>query len=120
MTSGTNYEDLCKKVLAIDPSVRFAGVINMMGKLMAGGMRQGVKPLESIKDMDRLYVELALRTAMRREFDSEFGRTIYSFSERERIKMATFPLAGDAFLLISMDKAKPHDRIISRILELVR
>lgn len=115
-----SHDQLCKKVFAVDPAVRFAGVINMMGKLVAGGMREGVKPLESIKDMDRLYIELALRTAMRREFDSEFGKTIYTFSERERIKMATFPLAKDAFLLISIDKAKPHDRIISRVLELVR
>jgi hypothetical protein len=120
LTGSTNYDDLCKKVFAVDPAVRFAGVIDRMGKLVAGGMREGIKPLESIKDMDRLYIELALRAAMRKEFDREFGKTIYSFSERERIKMATFPLSKDAFLLISLERGKPHDRIISRVLELVR
>lgn len=112
-------DELCKKIFAIDTSVRFAAVINNMGKLVAGGMREGLSPLESIKDVNRLYVELALRHAMRQEFDSEFGSTIYSFSEREKIKMATFPLKQGNFLLVSMERGKPHDKIISRVLELV-
>jgi hypothetical protein len=111
---------LCGQVFDIDPAIRFAGVIDRMGKLIAGGMRPGLKPLESIKDMDRLYLEFALRNAMRREFDGEFGPTVYAMSERERIKIATFPMPGDSLLLISIERAKPHDRIISRVLELVR
>ena len=115
-----DWVQLCRQVFDIDPALRFAGVIDKMGRLIAGGMRDGLAPLESIKDMDRLYVEFALRNAMRHEFDSEFGRTKYAMSERERIKIATFPLAGDNLLLISIERSAPHDRIISRILELVR
>lgn len=111
---------LCKNVFAIDTAVRFAGVIDRMGKLVAGGMREGLKPLESVKDMDRLYIEFALRNAMRREFDAEFGPTIYAMSERERIKIATFPLEGEKLLLISIERSSPHDRIISKIMELVQ
>ena len=115
----TAHDELCKNVFAIDPTIRFAGVINKMGKLVAGGMREGLSPLESVKDMNKLYVEMALRAAMRQEFDKEFGPTLYSFSEREKIKIATFPMKQGHFLLISMEKGKPHDKIISRILELV-
>jgi hypothetical protein len=57
---------------------------------------------------------------MRSELNAEFGRTLYTFSERERIKIATFPLAGDNLLLISMEKDSPHDKILSRVLALVR
>jgi len=114
------FDELCEGVFAIDPSIRFAGVIDKMGKLVAGGMRKGIDPLESIKDMKKLYVEMALRNAMRQEFDSAFGPTIYSFSEREKIKVASFPLENGSFLLISMERSRPHDRIISRTLELVR
>jgi hypothetical protein len=116
-----DLDELCKKVLAVDPAVRFAGVIGRMGKLVAGGMRDGVNPLESIKDMDKLYVEFALRNAMRREFNVDFGRTIYTFSERERIKLATFPLQDDDnLLLVSIERDKPHDKIISGILAVIR
>ncbi len=116
----SGFADLCKSVFAIDKTVRFAGVIDRMGKLVAGGMRDGIKPLESVKDMDKIYVEYALRRAMRSELDAEFGKTLYTFSERERIKIATFPLEGDNLLLISMEKDSPHDKILSRVFALVR
>ncbi|AIC15619.1 DUF6659 family protein [Nitrososphaera viennensis] len=115
-------DEMCKKVFAVDPAIRFAGVIDRMGKLVAGGMRDGVSPLESIKDMDKLYIEFALRNAMRKEFNVDFGKTIFTFSERERIKLATFPLKDDddSLLLVSIEKDKPHDKIISGILAVVR
>jgi hypothetical protein len=102
-------------VFAIDPAIRFAGVIDKMGKLRAGGMREGVKPLESVKDLDKLYIEFALRNAMQNEFNSEFGKTLYAFSEREKIKLATFPLQKGDFLLVSIERGKAHDKILSSI-----
>lgn len=118
-SSNAKLQEMCDRVFAIDQSVRFAGVLDKMGKLLAGGMRPGIKPLESIKDMDRLYVEIALRNAMRSEFDKEFGRTVYAFSEREKIKIAVFPMQDGLILLLSLEREKPHDRIISKVLELV-
>lgn len=116
----SDFAGLSKDVFEIDRTVRFAGVIDRMGRLVAGGMREGIKPLESVKDMDKIYVEFALRNAMRSELNSEFGKTLYTFSERERIKIATFPIEGDNLLLISMEKDGPHDKILSRVLALVR
>jgi len=116
-----NLDELCKKVFALNPAVRFAGVIDRMGKLVAGGMRDGLSPLESVRDMDRLYIEFALRNAMRKEFNVDFGNTIFTFSEREKIKLATFPLQDDDnLLLVSIEKNKPHDKIISEILTVIR
>jgi hypothetical protein len=120
----SGLDQLCKKVFAIDPAIRFVGVIDRMGKLLAGGMREGLSPLESIKDMDKLYIEFALRNAMRKEFNVDFGETLYTFTEREKIKLATFPLKDrdhdDNFLLVSIERDKPHDKIISKILTVVR
>ena len=45
-----DFEKLCKKVLEIDPKIRFAGAINEKGRLFAGGMRDGLKSLEDSKD----------------------------------------------------------------------
>ncbi|AIF84823.1 hypothetical protein NTE_02782 [Candidatus Nitrososphaera evergladensis SR1] len=116
-----DLDELCKKVFAVDPAIRFAGVIDKMGRLVAGGMRTGLSPLESVRDMDKLYIEFALRNAMRKEFNADFGKTIFTFSERERIKLATFPLQDDDnLLLVSIEKDKPHDKIISGILAVVR
>jgi len=41
-----DLEDVCKKVMAFDRQIRFVGVINERGKLLAGGLREGLKSLE--------------------------------------------------------------------------
>jgi hypothetical protein len=75
--------------------------------------------MEDKDDSQKLYVEFALRSVMREEFDKEFGKTIYSFSERERIKFAVFPLLQNHLLMVSMEKREiDHERIIQDILML--
>lgn len=113
------FEKLCDSIFALSPNIRFVGVIDRMGKLIAGGMRQGLKSMENKQDSSKLYLEFALRNEMRKEFDAEFGKTIYSFSEREKIKLASFPL-NDHLLRVSIDKIELHHaELIENILKLV-
>ena len=119
MGSGTkNQQELCDAIFALDESVRFAGVIDKMGNLVAGGMKKGLQPLEPKEERRKLYLDFAFRHAMRQDFDPEFGRVIYTLSEREKIKIASFPL-GETLVLISIDKVGDHAEIISRVLELI-
>ena len=114
----TDLDKLCDRIFAADKSIRFAGFIGKMGNLVAGGMRKGIKPLEPSEDRRKLYLEFALRSAMRSEFDEEYGKTIYTMSEREKIKIATFPY-GDYLILISIEKKAQHDKVIAKILKLL-
>ena len=114
---GADFQKLCDKIFDLDKAIRFVGVIEKMGQLVAGGMRPGVRPLEADTDKQKLYMEFALRNAMRHDFDPEFGRMVYAFSEREKIKFATFPL-GENLILVSIEKSAPHDNIIRAVLDL--
>ena len=113
-----NHEKLCDAIFALDKSIRFAGVIDKMGNLVAGGMKKGIQPLEPKEERRKLYLEFALRNAMRQEFDSKFGRVIYTLSEREKIKLTSFPM-GDSLVLVSINKDGDHEKIIQLILKLV-
>jgi hypothetical protein len=114
------FEKLCNDVFALSSSIRSAIVIDKMGKLVAGGMRQGIKSMEDKDDSQKLYVEFALRSVMREEFDKEFGKTIYSFSEREKIKLASFPLDNSHHILrVSLEKEADHNKIIDYILKII-
>ena len=114
----SDLDKLCGRIFASDRNIRFAGVIDKMGTLVAGGMRKGIKPLEPREDRRKLYIAYALRSAMRSEFDEEYGKTIYSLSEREKIKIATFPY-GDHLILISIEKKAQHDKAIGKVLKLL-
>ena len=103
MYNNNKLEKLCNDIFALNPNIRFTGVVNRMGTLVAGGMRQSIKSMEGKEDSSKLYLESALRSEMRKDFDNDFGKTIYSFSEREKIKVASFPLHND-HALYQLDK----------------
>jgi uncharacterized protein DUF6659 len=114
-------QKICNDIFALNSNIRFAGIVNKMGTLVAGGMRQSIKPMENEVDSSKLYLESALRSEMRKDFDKEFGKTIYSFSEREKIKIASFPLHNDHLLRVSIEKQeKSHEKIIENTLKIIR
>jgi hypothetical protein len=118
LPKSANYEKLCDRIFALDGSIRFAGIIDKMGNLVAGGMRKGIDPLEPQEERRKLYLEFALRNAMRQDFDSEYGKVIYTLSEREKIKIASFPLKEN-LILVSIEKKAKHDEVISKVLALL-
>jgi Family of unknown function (DUF6659) len=120
MLDKDTLNQLCNPIFALDSTIRFAGIINKMGKLVAGGMKQGLESMENNEKSLELYMEFVLKNEMNKDFDPEFGRTIYSFSEREKIKLASFPLDDNYLLRVSIDKDGAHNKIIERILELLK
>jgi len=93
------FEQKCQNLLK-ESDIRFAGLVNPMGHLIAGGMKKGLKPLEDDADMRKLYMELILRVSTRQEFDKTLGVVNYSASRREKAVVLSFPI-GNKVLLIS-------------------
>jgi hypothetical protein len=116
-----SFDQLCGSIFALSPNIRFVGIISGMGDLVAGGMREGIQSMEDRESSSKLYLEFVLRSEMRKDQDAEFGKTIYSFSEREKIKFAVFPLARNHLLMISIEVEEPnHEGIIESILNLIK
>ena len=61
-------ENLCNK-LCNEPKIRFCGVINPLGRLVIGGFRDGIKPLENEDQRQMLYIQSYLEMSMKGEFD---------------------------------------------------
>jgi hypothetical protein len=118
--SAERLQELCEKIYPINQHIRFAGIITRMGRLIAGGMRPDIESLEDKEDSSKLFVQFALMTEMRKDFDNIFGKAIYSFTEREKIKLASFPLYYNHILRVSIEKEeKDHGRIIQGILDII-
>src|SRR5919198_2490210 len=115
------FDKMCNDIFALSTAIRSAIVIDKMGRLVAGGMRKGINSMEKKDDSQKLYVQFALRSIMREDFDEQFGKTIYSFSERERIKLVSFPLDNQRHILrVSIDKKEAsHNEIIDKILKII-
>src|SRR5579885_3795831 len=113
-----DYDEICKKVASLDPNIRFAGIINENGRLVAGGMRQGISSLEDSRDDEMLYMELVLRAKMRREFDKVLGPVEFAMSYRDMLIIMSFPV-NDNILLISVEKDIDFSKLPFKILEII-
>ena len=111
-----DYENLCILVQKIDSKVRFAGVVNSKGRLIAGGMAPSKKRLGDRKRDEMLYMELALRVKMRREFDDDLGKVKFSMSFREKLIVMSFPIEDDV-LMVSMERKTKFEQIAFSILK---
>ncbi len=115
-----NLNVVCKKVLDIDDKIRFVGIINEKGKLIAGGLRNGLKSLEDPKDDEMLFMELALRVKMRQEFDKQLGPVKFSLSMREKVLVMSFPLTNSQVLYVSADRTINFESAAMRTLEIIK
>ena len=113
-----DYEKLCDFAKQADSKVRFAGVINSRGRLIAGGMISNKKRLGDRKRDEMLYMELALRVKMRSEFDGDLGKVKFSMSFREKLIVMSFPIENDV-LMVSMESKTQFEKIAFNILKLV-
>lgn len=111
------YDQKCKKLLDYD-EIRFAGLINNMGRLVAGGFKPGISPLEDDAERKKMYMELALRVSMRKDFDYCLGPVKYAASRREKAVMLSFPLNSNV-LLVSAEPDVDIDKTANKIIKLV-
>ena len=110
---------LCNGIFEVDEKIRFVGIIDQMGKLVVGNMKKGLPSLERDDGSIRLYLGYAINNMLRRDFDNVFGKVLYTFSEREKIKLLTVPM-DNYLLLVSIDKLSDHVKLINKIMVVVK
>ena len=110
---------LCNGIFEVDEKIRFVGIIDQMGKLVVGNMKKGLPSLERDDGSIRLYLGYAINNILRRDFDNVFGKVLYTFSEREKIKLLTVPM-DNYLILVSIDKLSDHDKLINKIMDVVK
>jgi hypothetical protein len=113
-----DYTKICKTVMSLDPKIRFAGVVNERGRLVAGGMKENVEPLESEKDDEMIFMELALRVKMRKEFDKQLGKVNFAMASRERALAISFLLGEDILYVVSEPDAN-YGLLPEKILKII-
>lgn len=111
------FEEKCELLLK-EKEIRFAGLINNLGKLVAGGFKEGITPLEDEAEQRKMYMELALRVSMRMEFDYSLGPVKFSASRREKAVMMSFPLNNNV-LLVSVEPTVDIEKFAQKILKII-
>jgi hypothetical protein len=76
----------------LDNSIRFAGIANNLGSLVATAYRNGLTPMMDKQETSHYAIQAVLRTATREDFESKIGRLVYSLGKYEKLIRATIPI----------------------------
>jgi len=112
------YKEKCSKILAISPRIRYAGIMNNFGRTLAGSLRKGVVPLLRQDEARNEYFIEAARNQLRKNFERSIGRTEYTFTENEKVKILTIASEEHLYYL-TMDKDTPANEV-AKIVEAAR
>src|SRR5574337_21268 len=83
-------QTIVKKIRAISLYVRFIGVIDSKGKIMAYERRPGHEPLLNIKNTSDQFAHLAVKTRMSSQFNRQLGDVQFMWEEREKVQTISF------------------------------
>jgi hypothetical protein len=114
-----DYTKICNSIYSIDSKIRFVGVINEQGRLVAGGMKENVEPLESEKYDEMIFMELALRVKMRKEFDRQLGPVHFAMASRERALAISVIINNDILYVVS-EPDTDYGILPKKILEIIQ
>ena len=93
-------ENNCDKILK-DKDVKFFGVINNLGNLVAGKFQDGIKPIGTNNTRKMMYMQLKLDLNMREDYDDLYGPVQYVLSKRRNAEKISIPIGNYMVLVIS-------------------
>ena len=92
-------DKLCLWIFKFDRRVRYAGVLDDTGRVIAGGMRKGISSLEPASEDLRLMANLTIQIGTDKTWDQYFGKIQYTLVKREKVTMLIFGIGRDLLLI---------------------
>jgi len=92
-------DKLCYQIFKFDRRVRYAGILDDTGRVIAGGMRKGISSLEPASEDLRLMANLTIQIGTDKTWDQYFGKIQYTFVKREKVNMLIFGLVNNLVLI---------------------
>ena len=113
--------EFSKKILNLDPSVRWMGIANKFGVLLNAEHREGLEQLMTDEENEEYAALTVTRHKTRIKFQSKIGDLTYAVGKYEKVIRATIRINEDYFLLLTLDvDAKDYDSIlVDRVIPLM-
>lgn len=108
----------CDRIIALDDNIRFVGIVNKLGEVIAGGFQKGVEPLLEGEDEQELYIHSLSNMAILNNFTDRLGKVCYHIAKHDKISLMTFPLP-DGILCLSISSKVDIDKIRDSILNMI-
>ena len=82
-------------------NIKFIGVVNQLGNLIAGGFKNDVTPIGTEETRKMMYMQLKLDLNMRKDYDELYGPVEYVVSKRRDAEKISIPIGNYMILIIA-------------------
>jgi hypothetical protein len=106
-----DYQKIIDTIFELNDGIRYAGLIDETGSLIAGGMRHGIDSIVDQPSEELYLTHTALRKSMRERFDDTMGKARFVYVEREKLSLLTFYL-DKKMLLITLEPNLESQNVI--------
>jgi len=114
-----NYDELSKQILDLDPKVRFAGVANSKGEMIAGGHRENIEKL-LVGDEVSMSIHYALQKRdLYTNLAYKIGHERSSITEYALVTLINIPINSGELFLISVEPRADYLKIIDYVYSLL-
>ncbi len=102
-----------------EPEIRFAGIVDKNGKLIAGGFKEGIVPHENDNAKLQSFFEFVSKASIRKEFDESLGPINYIAARRDKAVLVSFPFPiTQILLLISAEPTVNIETLAKKVIEI--
>ena len=81
--------NVAENILALNPAMRFASILDLKGNIIEGIMKDRKTSLESQKQQEKFCKDAAKARKMREAYDKKLGKVRYVHTERENVTQIT-------------------------------
>lgn len=116
-----NLLDVFCKVVCNKPKIRFCGIINSMGRIIAGSFKDDILPLDNEQERQMLYMQSKLELSMKAEFNHNLGHVNYVVTYRDNVIIINIPSDNQKFhILISAERISDPQTIVNDVADLFK
>ncbi len=112
------FGEKCNHLLG-ESEIRFAGIVDEDGKLVAGGFKEGLIPYENDETKLHSFFEFVSKASIRKELDASLGPINYLAARRDKAVLVSFPFPiTQILLLISAEPTVNIEILAKKVIEI--
>ncbi len=114
-----DFENLFFDVLNVDSGICYTAIQNNACMIITGGFRENIASILNNEDIQIMHHNTSQRWQTRKNIEHKIGPAKYALSEYNEIKRISFPIDEKRLLMVTTEINADHNKIISKILELI-
>ena len=113
------YRKQCQKILDVSKNIRYAGVINIYGRTLAGIVQPNLKPLLKSEQVKNEFFIISTLMSLRKDTASTVGKLEHVILQHQKVTIVLLQKNDITYYVSVNSKEKDLEKLISSIKKII-